>query len=211
LAGAIKARNIKITTFGIDDIGLGTEKIGLSGSPTIVANVVNIVSERPPVIMSNGHSDAALVENFIANFNNGREDVVVTKEKTEKKAAQVSDLPYYDNRNGAKGILTWAETANGMITRPSIEILTPARKLAEQLGGDTKIMTLLIGNKISGLAQTLIENGSDEVSWLKIPDWRNTWYCLSLLFLLRSLKQEILKLLYLLPQPPDGNWLRVLG
>ena len=163
LSGAIKARNIEITTFGVEDIGLGTEKIGLSGSPTIVANVVNIVSERPPVIMSSGHNDSALVDSLVANFNNGREEHVEIKDKAEKKVVQAPDFPYYDNRKGAKGILTWAETANGMITRPSIEILTPARKLAEQLGEDTKIMTLLIGKNIKGLAQTLIENGTDEV------------------------------------------------
>ena len=52
LSGAIKARNLNITTFGIADIGLGTEKIGIDGSPTIVAKVVNIVSERPPITMS---------------------------------------------------------------------------------------------------------------------------------------------------------------
>jgi electron transfer flavoprotein alpha subunit len=163
LSGAIKARNINITTFGIDDIGLGTEKIGLSGSPTIVANVVNIVSERPPVIMSSGHNDATLVDSFISNFSNGREKTFEKKEKSEKKITTIQDFPYYDNRNGAKGILTWAETANGMITRPSIEILTPARKLAEQLGNDTKIMTLLIGKDVDSLTQNLFENGSDEV------------------------------------------------
>ena len=32
LSGAIRARHLKITTFGIDDIGLGTEKIGINGS-----------------------------------------------------------------------------------------------------------------------------------------------------------------------------------
>jgi len=68
LSGAIKARNLKITTFGIDDIGLGTEKIGINGSPTIVVKVVNIVSERPPVTMSEGHNEAALVDSLIANL-----------------------------------------------------------------------------------------------------------------------------------------------
>jgi len=164
LSGAIKARNVEITTFGVDDIGLGTEKIGLGGSPTIVVNVVNIVSERPPVVMAAGHNDSALVESFIANFASGKEEKTVEKkEKSEKKVLQAPDFPYYDHRNGAKGILTWAEIANGMITRPSIEILTPARRLAEQLGNDTKIMSLLIGKNVKGLAQNLIENGSDEV------------------------------------------------
>ena len=162
LIGAIKARNLPITVFGIDDIGLGTEKIGINGSPTIVVNVVNIVSERAPIIMSVGHDDATLVNNLISNFNKGS-NVVVKKEKAEKKVSEHPDFPIVDIRNGAKGILTWAETANGEITRPSIEILTPARNLADQLGNDTKIMTLLIGKNVKHLSQTLFEHGSDEV------------------------------------------------
>jgi electron transfer flavoprotein alpha subunit len=162
LSGAIKARNIHITTFGVDDIGLGTEKIGLSGSPTIVVKVENIVSERAPVIMSVGHNDAALVDSLISNFNKGKNEVV-KKEKAEKIVIEKPDFPFYDNRNGAKGILTWAEIASGEISRPSIEILNPARKLANQLGDGTKIMTLLIGKNVKGLEQKLFEHGSDEV------------------------------------------------
>ena len=37
-------------------------------------------------------------------------------------------------RDGASGILTWAEITNGNISRPSLELLTPARNLASQLG-----------------------------------------------------------------------------
>ncbi|MDD2306350.1 MAG: FAD-binding protein [Prolixibacteraceae bacterium] len=162
LVGAIKARNAKITVFGIDDIGLGTEKIGLTGSPTIVANVVNIVSERAPITMSSGHDEVTLVDNLIANFKKGG-NVLEKKDKAEKKVSEAPDFPYYDNRNGAKGIITWAEIANGKIARPSIELLTPARKLADQLGNDTKIMTLLIGKNVKDQAQTLFEHGSDEV------------------------------------------------
>ena len=162
LVGAIKARNAKITVFGIDDIGLGTEKIGLTGSPTIVANVVNIVSERAPITMSSGHDEVTLVDNLIANFKKGG-NVLEKKDKVEKKVSEAPDFPYYDNRNGAKGIITWAEIANGKIARPSIELLTPARKLADQLGNDTKIMTLLIGKNVKDQAQMLFEHGSDEV------------------------------------------------
>jgi electron transfer flavoprotein alpha subunit len=162
LIGAIKARHSEITTFGIDDIGLGTEKIGLNGSPTIVANVINIVSERAPITMSAGHDDAALVDNLISNFKKGG-NVAIKKEKAEKKISETPDFPIIDIRNGAKGIITWAELANGEITRPSLEILIPARNLANQLGDDTKIMTLLIGKNVKHLAQTLFEHGSDEV------------------------------------------------
>ena len=162
LTGAIKARNAQITVFGIDDIGLGTEKIGINGSPTIVANVINIVSERAPIIMSVGHNENALVDNMISNFKKGA-NVVEKKEAAEKKQTEKPEFPIFDNRNGAKGILTWAEVTDGIIARPSIELLTPARKLANQLGNDTKIITILIGKDVQSLSQTLFEHGSDEV------------------------------------------------
>lgn len=168
LTGAIKARNAQITVFGIDDIGLGTEKIGLSGSPTIVAGVVNIVSERAPIIMSQGQNEVALVDNLLANFAKGA-NVLEKKEAAEKKTSEKPEFPLYDNRNGAKGILTWAEIANGKIARPSIELLTPARKLADQLGDDTKIMTLLIGHNVADQAKTLFEHGADEVIVVEDP------------------------------------------
>ena len=162
LSGAIKARNIAITTFGIDQIGLGTEKIGINGSPTIVSKVVNIVSERPPVIMSEGHNETSLVDNLINNFKKGG-NTLEKKEKAVKKETERPDYPEKDFRNGSRGIITWAEVANGNITRPSLELLTPARKLAAELGNNTRVMTLMIGKNVRPLARTLIEHGSDEV------------------------------------------------
>jgi electron transfer flavoprotein alpha subunit len=162
LSGAIKARTLNITTFGIDDIGLGTEKIGINGSPTIVVKVVNIVSERPPITMSEGHNEASLVDSLIANLKKGG-NVLEKKEKTAKKEIERPDFPEKDYRNGAKGIITWAEVTNGKISRPSLELLTPARNLATQLGNSTKVLTLVIGKNVQPLAQTLIEHGSDEV------------------------------------------------
>jgi electron transfer flavoprotein alpha subunit len=162
LSGAIKARNLKITTFGIDDIGLGTEKIGINGSPTIVAKVINIVSERPPITMSEGHNEASLVDSLIANLKKGG-NVLVKKETEAKKDTERPDFPEKDFRDGASGILTWAEVTNGNVSRPSLELLTPARNLATQLGVGTKVMTLMIGKNVQQLAQTLIEHGSDEV------------------------------------------------
>jgi electron transfer flavoprotein alpha subunit len=162
LSGAVKARSLKITTLGINDIGLGTEKIGLNGSPTIVVKVVNIVSERPPITMSAGHNEASLVDSLITNFQKGG-NVLEKKDQESKKDAERPDFPSKDPREGARGIITWAEVTNGTISRPSLELLTPARNLALQLGNDTKVMTLIIGKNIRPLAQTLIEHGSDEV------------------------------------------------
>jgi electron transfer flavoprotein alpha subunit len=162
LSGAIKARTLKITTFGIDDIGLGTEKIGINGSPTIVAKVVNIVSDRPPITMSEGTNEASLVDSLIANIKKGG-NVLEKKEIAARKEIERPDFPDKDFRNGATGIITWAEITNGKISRPSLELLTPARNLAAQLGNDTRVITLVIGKNVRPFAQTLIEHGSDEV------------------------------------------------
>lgn len=162
LVGAIKARNSKITVLSVDDINLTSPKIGISGSPTIVAHVENIVSERPPIVLAEGHNESTLVDNLIADIKKGG-NVLVKKEAKEKKVVERPNFPVVDIREGAKGIITWAEITNGKIARPSLELLTPARKLANELGNDTKITTVLIGKNVEHLAPTLIEHGSDEV------------------------------------------------
>jgi electron transfer flavoprotein alpha subunit len=162
LIGAIKARNAAIKVFGVEDIHLGTEKIGLSGSPTIVSAVANIESERPPIVLSEGTNEATLVNSLIANMKKGG-NVLQRKEVKEKAEKEAPDFPVVDTRGDNKHILTWVEIANGQIARPSLELFTPARHLAGQLGSDTRIKTVLIGKNVAPLAQTLFEHGADEV------------------------------------------------
>ncbi|MCK4442877.1 MAG: electron transfer flavoprotein subunit alpha, partial [Sulfurovaceae bacterium] len=163
LSGTVKARHSNITMFNIDDINLSDENIGLSGSPTIVAKVANIKSERAPIKMTEGHNEVELVDSLINNIKSGKNSLEVKEKKAKKAKKRPEGFEEVDFRNGAKGILTWAEVVKGEISRPSLELLTPARHLAEQLGNDTKVMTLLIGKDIGELAKELIAHGSDEV------------------------------------------------
>ncbi len=157
LVGAIKATDTEVKVLGIDDIGLGTEKIGISGSPTIVAKVVNIESTRAEAKISND------VDSFVKDFESGK-NILEKKEKREKKEKKADEsLKVIDFRDGASGVLTWAEVVQGKISRPSLEILTPARDLANSLDDGTKVTTLLIGGDIGHLADELISHGSDEV------------------------------------------------
>ena len=163
LSGAVKTKKTKINMLNIDDINLSDEKIGLSGSPTIVAKVQNIKSERAPVKMSQGHNEKELVDSLVVNFKAGK-NVLEKKEKKAKKAPKRPEgFEEVDFRNGASGILTWAEVVNGKISQPSLELLTPARELANSLEEGTKVMTLLIGKDVKDLAKDLIAHGSDEV------------------------------------------------
>ena len=163
LSGAIKARSSEVTVFNIDDIGLSDEKIGLSGSPTIVAKVANIVSERAPVKMCTGHGESELVNNLIENMKSGKNTLEVKEKKAAKAKKRPEGFEDVDFRNGASGILTWAEVVNGKISRPSLELLTPARSLAAELGNDTKVITLIIGKDLGDLPRELIAYGADEV------------------------------------------------
>ena len=157
LGGAVKARSAEVTVFSIDDINLSDEKIGLTGSPTIVAKVASIKSERAPVIM------CADVEGLKESIKSGKNSLESVEKKVKKKKEAPEDFEKVDFRDGASGILTWAEVVNGKISRPSLELLTPAKKLAATLGNDTKVRTLLIGRDVKELAKELIYHGSDEV------------------------------------------------
>ncbi|MEA3523811.1 MAG: FAD-binding protein [Campylobacterota bacterium] len=163
LSGAIKARASEVTVFNIDDVGLSDEKIGLSGSPTIVAKVANITSERAPVKMCDGHGEAQLVDSLIENMKAGKNTLEVKEKKAAKAKKRPEGFEDVDFRDGASGILTWAEVVNGKISRPSLELLTPARSLAQELGNDTKVVSLIIGKDLGDLPKELIACGADEV------------------------------------------------
>ena len=163
LSGAVKARNSEVTVFNIDDVGLSDEKIGLSGSPTIVAKVANIISERAPIKMCDGHGESELVSSLVDNMKAGKNTVEVKEKKVAKEKKRPEGFEDVDFRNGASGILTWAEVVNGKISRPSLELLTPAKSLAHDLGNDTKVITLIIGKNLGDLPKELIAHGADEV------------------------------------------------
>ena len=166
LAGAIKASTAEIKMFSIDDIGLSTDFIGLgtpgeSGSPTIVSKVATIKSERAPAKMSSGHGD--LMASFMENFESGKNTLEEKVAKVKKEKVRDESLEVIDFRKGASGILTWAEVVKGKISRPSLELLTPARNLANSLDKNTKVTTLIIGKNVGDLAKELITYGVDEV------------------------------------------------
>lgn len=167
LSGAVRARKAEIKMLNIDDVNLGTDFIGIgvpgeNGSPTIVSKVATIKSERAPAKIAEGHNEVELVDSLLAHMKEGKN----TLEVKEKKVKEVKKKPRdreIDFRKGASGILTWAEVVKGEISRPSLELLTPARELASSLEEGTTVTTLIIGKNVGDLAKELIAHGADEV------------------------------------------------
>ena len=77
------------------------------------------------------------------------------------------DFPRVDFRNGARGILTWIEMLGETPSRSSLEILNPARKLADQLG--TQVTAVVTGHNIKHVASEIIAYGADEVVLVDDP------------------------------------------
>ena len=59
------------------------------------------------------------------------------------------------------GVLVYCECAEGAVGEESLQLLTPARKIAEALGAEVSV--LLIGHHVSELAQEPISFGADRV------------------------------------------------
>ncbi len=167
LAGAIKSRKVQIQTYTLDQIGVDPAQVGLNGSPTSVAKVVNIVHNRPAVTMVDGCNTDDISSHLVKLLDATETLHAVSKGRSEASAAAVPEAPKQDKypradfRNGASGIFTWAEVHGSELVRSSVEILNPARKLADEL--KTKVTTLLIGHNVKGLAARLIALGADEV------------------------------------------------
>lgn len=162
LFGMIKARNKKINILGVNDIHLDTTFVGISGSPTIVVKVVNMLSERPPVVMMQGNNDKEKVEKLLLVLNE-KSNTELKKEATTNEKIEYPDFPVKDIRGKHRGIFTWAELTDKGISRSSLELLGVARDLANQLDEKTKITTLLIGDEVKTYEDELIAYGSDEV------------------------------------------------
>lgn len=53
LSASLRTSDDKITTYTVSEIGLTKNDVGLLGSPTVVSRVINVVIDRPPVVLFN--------------------------------------------------------------------------------------------------------------------------------------------------------------
>lgn len=66
-----------------------------------------------------------------------------------------------------KGVWVFAEQRDGSLQKVSLELLGKGREIAEKIG--VKLTAVLLGEKVSGLTDTLIEHGADEVILAEHP------------------------------------------
>ena len=176
LKGGVKSRKVNIESWNLEQIGLSPEQVGLIGSPTMVSKVVDIQRERPPAVMIAGPEAAVMTQDLMTAIQaEGLERDVGSILQEDDLGVPVppvsverpSDYPRVDFRQGAKGIMTWVEMHDTVPARSSLEILNPARKLADQLG--TRVTAVVVGSNIRGVAKEIIAYGADEVIVVEDP------------------------------------------
>jgi len=180
LKGAMRARVVEIETWDLQKIGIPPERVGIVGSPTIVAKVVSIQRDRPAVTMMSGRGAEEWVGNLVDVFQeiSGREgpeqavagEGAAGHQNTGTEAKDQPDFPKVDFRKGASGVMTWVEVHGTKPVRSSLEILSPARKLADKL--NTRVTSIVTGDGVVNVASDLIAHGADEVITVEDPRLR---------------------------------------
>ncbi|MDD7347953.1 MAG: electron transfer flavoprotein subunit alpha/FixB family protein [Clostridiales bacterium] len=72
-----------------------------------------------------------------------------------------------------KHIWVFVEQRQGKLMNVALELLGEAHRLAEQIGGDTKVGALLVGDNVKGLAKECFEYGADRVYLIEDPLLKN--------------------------------------
>ncbi len=92
-----------------------------------------------------------------------------------------------------KGVFTFAEQVDGVLTNVSYELIGKARDLAKDL--DEDVTAVLLGEKISHLAPDLISAGADRVLYLdkaELKIYRTEPYTQAMAYVIEEYKPEIL-------------------
>jgi electron transfer flavoprotein alpha subunit len=171
LGSAIRAKKAAIPRYDLTQVSVDPAKVGLDGSPTLVSRVVDIERHRPQVTMVTGHSASESTENLIQKI---KETPAASHEAAQTPtpstpAAEKKDEGFerVDFRKGASGVLTWVEMHGTAPARSSLEILSQARRLADQL--KTQVVSVVIGKNIKASANQIIAHGADEVITIDDP------------------------------------------
>lgn len=111
--------------------------------------------------------------------------------KREKDSA----IPFVDLRDGARGILTWAQMDGDELAAAAYELIGEATRIAEHLDEDSRtIHTVIIGRKASQYADQLIHHGADFVYIIedeRLTDYLTLPFTNAMVSVIRDIKPEI--------------------
>ena len=143
------------------DLGLAADQIGAAGSPTTVSEIQEFVVQREQRVVHQDDPDAAA--KLIMDY-------LVAKGLSQPWERSVAATPA--RRTGGalrsdRAVWVVADHALGQLRHVTLELLGKGVELAHQLNGE--LIAVLIGNDVSGLADTLAAYGADRVYLAEDP------------------------------------------
>ncbi|MCE7737252.1 MAG: electron transfer flavoprotein subunit alpha/FixB family protein [Candidatus Heimdallarchaeota archaeon] len=95
--------------------------------------------------------------------------------KLQKRIERDKDIPYVDLRDGARGIITWAQMNGPHLSPAALEIIGEATRVGKKMDEDSRtIISVIIGKGAKRHAETLIHHGANIV--YVIDDERLEYY-----------------------------------
>jgi electron transfer flavoprotein alpha subunit len=161
LDGMLKAKRTKIELWDKNAIGAATEMLGLKGSPTIVKKVFAPPGRKQGEVFDgtqNPHAAAKWLLQKLTAVNAFGTPLPKLKASTADQGTPAT-LGGKASRFGE--VWVWVEQIHGTPARVSWELLGEGTRLAKTYG--TKLGALVIGNKVSHLANEAFTYGADKV------------------------------------------------
>ncbi|MDH5401590.1 MAG: FAD-binding protein [Candidatus Heimdallarchaeota archaeon] len=204
---SLTALDKKVNIVSIDDIGLPETSAGVLGSPTVVSRVKNVTAHRGNIQLFTEGSMEEKIESlfnmlnhsFTEEGNEGNTDSTPSDLEEEEKLAKTmerdKDIPYVDLRNGARGILTWAQMDGDKLSLAALEILGEAKRVSVKLAEDSRsITTIIIGPDASKFTDTLIHYGADTVYTVddeRLNEYQTLPYAHAIIEAIKEINPEI--------------------
>ncbi|OLS27193.1 MAG: Acryloyl-CoA reductase electron transfer subunit beta [Candidatus Heimdallarchaeota archaeon LC_2] len=117
------------------------------------------------------------------------------EEKLKKRMERDKDIPYVDLRDGARGIVTWAQMDGIDLSNAAIEIIGEATRVSKKMDEDSrKITTIVIGHGSKKHAETLIHYGADTVYVIddeRLEHYQTLPYARAMIEAIMEIKPEI--------------------
>ena len=111
------------------------------------------------------------------------------------KREKDSTIPFVDLRDGARGVLTWAQMDGDDLADAAIELIGEATRIAQHLDEDSRIIyTVIIGRKASQYTDKLIHHGADVVYVIedeRLTDYLTLPFTNAMVSAIREIKPEI--------------------
>ena len=149
----------KIKTIGLAELGLSSDEVGVTASPTWVEDIIDVRVNRSPQILDGRHITVTAYKILQA-----------IGQELERSRPQKNDLPSATitvKNEKQKAFWCWTEFLENNVRAVSLELLSTSRSLAQQTSGT--VTAIVAGHLNPEAVNVLASYGADTICTLRSP------------------------------------------